>query len=83
MDSLPVQQMGALYLLYPSLLLTLVLLLPMSAACNWLKANLRFSSWQEAGSVLSRQLARGGSSTRRLLLSTLRMPPVSGGGVTL
>lgn len=43
MDSAAIQSMHWSFMLWPSLLLTLAVLLPLSAACNWLKRNVRFS----------------------------------------
>jgi hypothetical protein len=42
MDSAVIQSMGHAFMLWPSLLVTLFLLLPLSAACNWLKRSVVF-----------------------------------------
>ncbi|GFR49171.1 hypothetical protein Agub_g11193, partial [Astrephomene gubernaculifera] len=41
-DSAPIQNMDWWFMLYPSLVVTAAVLLPLSLACNWLKAHARF-----------------------------------------
>lgn len=49
MDNAAIQQMSWAYLLYPSLLLSVCLLLPMAAATNWLRRNYQFDAPWAAG----------------------------------
>lgn len=60
MDNAAIQQMSWAYLLYPSLLLSVCVLLPMAAATNWLRRNYQFDApWAEGpGAATLQQKAR-------------------------
>lgn len=42
MDNAVIQRMQWAYMLWPSLMVTLGVLLPLSATCSWLKRTVRF-----------------------------------------
>jgi hypothetical protein len=65
MDSAAVQQMQSAFLLWPSLVLTCSLLLPLSAACCWLKRNKKFD-WP---GQQSKQAAAGAAAAARVKMS--------------
>jgi hypothetical protein len=60
MDNTAIQQMSWAYLLYPSLLLSVCLLLPIAAVTNWLRRNYQFDApWAaEPGAATLQQKAR-------------------------
>jgi len=59
MDNAAIQQMSWAYLLWPSLALSLGVLLPISAAANWLRRNYQFDApWTEAGAATLQQKVR-------------------------
>jgi hypothetical protein len=56
MDNVAIQRMSWSYLLWPSLALSLTVLLPISAATNWLRRNYQFDApWTEAGAASLQQ----------------------------